>query len=165
MSAGIGAGSAAAAIARSIAHSISLRVYYEDTDAAGMVYHANYLKFAERGRTEMLRDLGFAHRRLRDETGVGFAVRRCTVDFLVPARLEDALTVDTELDTVGGATLSMRQRIRRGDELVADIVILVACVGRDGRPRRVPGALRQAIAARAASQPTPATTLIVQKTP
>src|SRR5262249_11809232 len=111
----------------------------------------------ERGRTEMLRELGFGHRRLREETGVGFAVRRCTVDFLGPARLEDTLTVDTVLDAVGGATLSVRQRIRRGDELLADIVILVACIGRDGRPRRVPGALRQAIAARAISASSPAT--------
>ena len=140
-----------------LTQSIGLRVYYEDTDAAGIVYHANYLKFAERGRTEMLRSLGFGHRRLRDETGVGFAVRRCTVEFLVPARLEDALTVDTTLEAVGGATLSMRQRIRRGDELLADLDILVACIGRDGRPRRVPSALRAAIGIRAATPSSPAT--------
>jgi acyl-CoA thioester hydrolase len=138
-----------------ISHTLAVRVYYEDTDAAGMVYHANYLKFAERGRTEMLRSLGFGHRRLGEETGIGFTVRRCTVDFLVPARLEDALTVVTELAAVGGATLSMRQRIRRGDELIADLDILVACIGRDGRPRRVPGALRAAIGeARAAASAT-----------
>src|SRR5579862_3838279 len=78
-----------------IVHSFPLRVYYEDTDAAGMVYHANYLKFAERGRSEMLRSLGFPHRKLGAEEGVGFAVRRCTVEYRAPARLEDALTVDT----------------------------------------------------------------------
>jgi len=129
-----------------ISHSFPLRVYYEDTDAAGMVYHANYLKFAERGRSEMLRSLGFPHRKLAAEDGVGFAVRRCAVEYLAPARLEDALVVDTTLVEAGAATLSLRQQIRRGGELLADLDVLVACVGRDGRPRRLPGALRTALA-------------------
>jgi acyl-CoA thioester hydrolase len=107
-----------------------------------MVYHANYLKFAERGRSEMLRSLGFGHRRLGSEDGVGFAVRRCSVDYLAPARLEDALTVDTTLEGVGAATLTVRQQIRRDGELLVDLDILVACIGRDGRPRRLPSALR-----------------------
>ena len=129
-----------------IAHSFPLSVYYEDTDAAGMVYHANYLKFAERGRSEMLRSLGFGHRRLGSEDGVGFAVRRCSIDYLSPARLEDALVVETVLAGVGAATLSVRQQIRRDGELLADLDILVACVGSDGRPRRLPSALRAALA-------------------
>jgi acyl-CoA thioester hydrolase len=129
-----------------IAHSFPLSVYYEDTDAAGMVYHANYLKFAERGRSEMLRSLGFGHRRLGSEDGVGFAVRRCSIDYLSPARLEDALVVETMLAGVGAATLSVRQQIRRDGELLADLDILVACVGSDGRPRRLPSALRAALA-------------------
>ena len=127
-------------------HSMKLRVYYEDTDAAGMVYHANYLKFAERGRSEMLRSLGFPHRKLGTEDGVGFAVRRCTIEYLAPARLEDALTVDTTLTGIGAATLQARQEIRRDGELLADIDIVVACIGRDGRPRRIPSALRAALA-------------------
>ena len=126
-------------------HSYPLRVFYEDTDAAGMVYHANYLKFAERGRSEMLRSLGFPHRKLGTEDGVGFAVRRCTIEYLAPARLEDVLTVDTTLTSIGAATLSARQEIRRDGELLADIDILVACIGRDGRPRRLPSALRAAL--------------------
>jgi acyl-CoA thioester hydrolase len=125
-----------------LSHSLPLRVYYEDTDAAGMVYHANYLKFAERGRSEMLRSLGFPHRKLGTEDGVGFAVRRCTIEYLAPARLEDSLTVDTTLIGIGAATLSARQEIRRDGELLADIV---ACIGRDGRPRRLPSALREAL--------------------
>jgi len=92
-------------------HTFPLRVYYEDTDAAGMVYHANYLKFAERGRSEMLRGLGFPHSRLCEESGVGFAVRRCSVEYRAPARLEDALTVDTRLTDVGAATLQAHQQI------------------------------------------------------
>jgi acyl-CoA thioester hydrolase len=134
-------------------HSLPLRVYYEDTDAAGMVYHANYLKFAERGRSEMLRSLGFGHRKLGQEAGVGFAVRRCSVDYLAPARLEDALTVNTTLAEIGAATLQVRQQIRRGGELLADLDILVACIGRDGRPRRLPSALRAVLAERRAPQP------------
>jgi acyl-CoA thioester hydrolase len=129
-----------------ITHSFPLRVYYEDTDAAGMVYHANYLKFAERGRSEMLRSLGFPHRKLAAESGVGFAVRRAAIDYLAPARLEDALTVDTVLTAIGAATLTVNQRIRRGDELLADLDILVACIGGDGRPRRLPRALRAVLA-------------------
>ena len=125
-----------------ISHSFPLRVYYEDTDAAGMVYHANYLKFAERGRSEMLRSFGFPHRKLGAEDGVGFAVRRCSIEYLAPARLEDALVVDTTLSAIGAATLQLRQRIRRGGELLADLDVLVACIGNDGRPRRLPGALR-----------------------
>jgi acyl-CoA thioester hydrolase len=129
-------------LASDIAHSLPLRVYYEDTDAAGMVYHANYLKFAERGRSEMLRSLGFGHRKLGQETGIGFAVRRCSVDYHAPARLEDALTVDTTLAGVGAATLSVHQQIRRDGQVLVDLDILVACIGRDGRPRRLPSALR-----------------------
>jgi acyl-CoA thioester hydrolase len=127
-------------------HSFPLRVYYEDTDAAGMVYHANYLKFAERGRSEMLRSFGFPHRKLGAEDGVGFAVRRCSVDYLAPARLEDALTVDTTLAGIGAATLTVHQQIRRDGQLLVDIDMLVACIGRDGRPRRLPSALRAALA-------------------
>jgi acyl-CoA thioester hydrolase len=129
-----------------VSHTFPLRVFYEDTDAAGMVYHANYLKFAERGRSEMLRSLGFPHRKLGAEEGVGFAVRRCTIEYLSPARLEDALTVVTTLTGIGAATLAARQEIRRDEELLADLDILVACIGRDGRPRRLPGALRAALA-------------------
>ena len=133
-----------------VSHTLPLRVYYEDTDAAGMVYHANYLKFAERGRSEMLRSLGFPHRKLGAEDGVGFAVRRCAIEYLAPARLEDALTVVTTLTGIGAATLAARQEICRDGELLADLDIVVACVGRDGRPRRLPRALRAALAVSAA---------------
>ena len=129
-----------------VSHTLPLRVYYEDTDAAGMVYHANYLKFAERGRSEMLRSLGFPHRKLGAENGVGFAVRRCAIEYLAPARLEDDLTVVTTLTGVGAATLQAKQQIRRDDQLLADLEIVVACIGGDGRPRRIPPALRQALA-------------------
>jgi len=132
-------------------HRMALRVYYEDTDAAGIVYYANYLKFAERGRTEMLRGLGFDHSRMRTQTGVVFAVRRCNVEYRGAARLDDALSVETRIDRVAGATLSLRQSVCRGAEVLADLDVLVACIDDNGRPRRVPAELRAALAGAAAA--------------
>ncbi len=131
-----------------ICHEIAVRVYYEDTDAAGMVYHANYFRFAERGRTEMLRHFGFGQRRLRAESGIGFAVRRCNADYRAPARLDDALTVATWVAEIGAATLKLRQEIRRDGDLLAVLDVVVACIGPDGRPRRLPPELRAALTAR-----------------
>jgi acyl-CoA thioester hydrolase len=147
-------------------HRMVMRVYYEDTDAAGIVYYANYLKFAERGRTEMLRNLGFGHRRMREETGVAFTVRRCAVDYRAPARLDDLLTVETHIDAIGGATLSLRQLVRRDDDTLATLDVLVACAGDNGRARRIPPALRAALTGRIALPSTPASAMpIVVKTP
>jgi acyl-CoA thioester hydrolase len=149
--------------ASGLTHAMPLRVYYEDTDAAGIVYYANYLKFAERGRTEMMRSLGFEHSRVFEETGIAFAVRRLSADYRAAARLDDTLTVETTVEAIGAATLSLDQQIRRdGDTLVA-LDVLVACVGRDGRPRRLPPGLRAALACQGhlpVSSPP-----IVQKTP
>ena len=128
-----------------LSHTMPLRVYYEDTDAAGIVYYANYLKFAERGRTEMMRDLGFAHSTVSEETGIVFTVRRCSADYRAAARLDDALTVETRIAEIGAATLSLDQQIRRDGETIVAPDVLVACVGRDGRPRRVPPGLRAAL--------------------
>ncbi len=141
-------------------HSMPMRVYYEDTDAAGIVYYANYLKFAERGRTEMMRDLGFAHSAIAEETDTLFTVRRCSVDYRSPARLDDALSVDTQIVEIGAATLLLDQQIRRGGEVLVRIDMLVACINRAGRPRRVPPGLRAAL-----MQPAPVKPPIVQKTP
>jgi acyl-CoA thioester hydrolase len=134
-------------------HRMPLRVYYEDTDAAGMVYHANYLKFAERGRTEMLRILGFDHSRLRAETGIVFTVRRCNVEYRGAARLDDPLTVETRVGAIAGATVSLRQSVWRGQDVLATLDVLVACVGDNGRPRRVPAELRAALTGGAALTP------------
>ena len=92
--------------ASGMTHSMPLRVYYEDTDGAGIVYYANYLKFAERGRTEMMRTLGFAHSRIQAETGIVFTVRRLAADYREPARLDDALSVDTRIVEIGGPSCS-----------------------------------------------------------
>ena len=143
-------------------HRMPLRVYYEDTDASGIVYYANYLKFIERGRTEMMRELGFAHSTVRDETGTVFTVRRLTADYLSPARLDDWLSIDTTVLDIAGATLLLDQRVCRAEAVLATFELLVACVGGDGRPRRVPAGLRAALGTpNNASVPPP----IVQKTP
>jgi acyl-CoA thioester hydrolase len=115
---------------------ISLRVYYEDTDAAGIVYYANYLRFIERGRTEFLRALGHDQHRLMAE-GVAFAVRSVQAEYLKPARLDDLLTVDTTIAELGRAQLVFAQRIRRGDELLLDAKIRIACID-PGRGKPIP---------------------------
>ena len=144
------------------AHLWPVRVYYEDTDAAGIVYHANYLKFAERARTEMMRGLGFAHSAIRAESGTLFTVRRLGAEFRGPARLDDRLSVETRIVEVAGATLLLDQRVCRDGAVLAALDVLVACVGHDGRPRRVPAALRAALAS---PDRSPAPAAIVKKTP
>ena len=122
-----------------------VRVYYEDTDAAGLVYYANYLKFAERARTEMLRRLGIGQERLRAESGLVFVVRRSTADFLLPARLDDDLVILTRLAGLGGATLELEQEVRRDEAALVRLAFQIAAVGANGRPQRLPPALRAAL--------------------
>ena len=125
-------------------HVFPVRVFYEDTDAAGIVYHANHLKFAERARTELLRLLGLQQGKMMAEDGIGFSVRRCEIDYLAPARLDDALEVHTRVLAVGGASLRLAQTIRRDGADLARLALRIACVDRAGRPRRLPERLRAA---------------------
>ncbi|MEK9662665.1 MAG: YbgC/FadM family acyl-CoA thioesterase [Alphaproteobacteria bacterium] len=133
-------------------HVLPLRIYYEDTDAAGIVYYANYLKFAERGRTELLRCLGADHRMIMERDGVGFAVLSCHAEYRQPARLDDAIEVRTTLTAVGGATVTMVQSVVRpaagGAVPLVDIEVRLACI--DGRQRaaRLPRDVRAALAKR-----------------
>jgi acyl-CoA thioester hydrolase len=132
-------------------HEVAVRVYYEDTDAGGIVYHGNYLKFAERGRTELLRSLGHDHRALADGLGLLFAVTRCAVEFVAPARLDDLLRVRTRPLRVGGARLELEQTVHRAGQVLARLEITLAPLDRAGlRPTRLPAALRAAFAAAAA---------------
>ena len=128
------------------AHRYPVRVYYEDTDAGGIVYHANYLRFAERGRTEALRDLGVPHAEMSALHGLFFMVRRIKVDYLAPARLDDSLIVETTTLAVGGATVELRQDVLRGSEPLARIEVQLVC-GRiaDQRPARIPPRWRDAM--------------------
>ena len=117
---------------------VRIRVYYEDTDAGGIVYHANYLAFAERARTEMLRCLGLDHARLRANADVAFTVRRCAIDYRAPARLDDLLEIQTRLVRLGGASLDLDQRIVRGTQLLAQLDLRLAMLGPDLRVARLP---------------------------
>ena len=119
-------------------HRIRIRVYYEDTDATGIVYHAAYLAFAERARTEMLRCLGLDHTRLRADFGVAFTVRRCAIDYRAPARLDDLLEIQTRILRLGGASLDLDQRIVRGTQLLARLDLRLALLGPDLRVARLP---------------------------
>jgi acyl-CoA thioester hydrolase len=128
-------------------HHFPLRVYYEDTDAGGIVYYANYLKFAERARTEMMRCCGVDPEWLRRETGVMLVVRRSVVDFLAPARLDEALVVRTRVLSHVGATLGMAQEIVHEEHTLVRLDNRVACLGAGLRPTRLPPALVAAITA------------------
>jgi|SRR5690242_19700966 len=121
-------------------HVLPVRVYYEDTDFSGIVYHANYLKFCERGRSDLLRLLGIAHREL-DRSRLAFAVRRMTCDFLKPTRIDDLLEVVTWPVEVGGARLELGQSVQRGDATLFTAEITLALIDASGRPRRLPEAL------------------------
>jgi acyl-CoA thioester hydrolase len=123
-------------------HRWSVRVYFEDTDALGIVYYANYLRFVERARTEFLRELGTDHSTMIAEDGLNFAVTRCEIDYLSPARLDDLLDVETSLLEIGGARLGLLQEVRRGGEEIARVKVMLACTNWAGRPRRLPAALR-----------------------
>ncbi|WP_300296363.1 YbgC/FadM family acyl-CoA thioesterase [Ferrovibrio sp.] len=120
-------------------HRYPLRVQWEDTDAAGIVYYANYLRFIERGRSDLLLQHGIDQHGLMNEPGgVAFAVRACNVDYLKPARLHEELVVTTSITELRGASLTARQDVWRGEDLLVRAEIRLACIDRDGRPRRVP---------------------------
>ncbi len=126
-------------------HRHALRVYYEDTDLAGIVYYANYLKFIERARSEWVRGLGVDQGRLRDEAGIVFAVRRVEADYLRPAKFDDILDVETALVTLGGARIVLRQEVRRGDEVLFAAVVTLVCLTAGGQPARLPAEIRAAL--------------------
>ncbi|MDE3029439.1 MAG: tol-pal system-associated acyl-CoA thioesterase, partial [Paracoccaceae bacterium] len=123
-------------------HSFALRVYYEDTDLAGIVYYANYLKFIERARSEMVRALGVDQVALKAEAGVVFAVRSLTADYLSPARFDDALAVETDVVSVGGARIVLDQAVLRGTERLFEARVTLVCVGVTGATR-IPADVRR----------------------
>jgi acyl-CoA thioester hydrolase len=124
-------------------HHFSIRVYYEDTDFSGVVYHASYLRFMERGRTELIRDLGIDQRELFDSgVPLAFAVRSMQIEFLRPAVMDDQLTIETTPIEMKGASMLVRQRVLRGEEALVEAEVKVVCVG-GGKARRIPDGLRQ----------------------
>jgi acyl-CoA thioester hydrolase len=130
-------------------HAMSVRVYYEDTDFSGMVYHASYLRFMERGRSNYLRLLGANHRAMFEETereapGFSFVVRSMQIDFLKPAHMDDVLEIITEPEEVKGASITLRQQVVRDRELLVEAHVRVAFVS-GGRARPIPKPLRTAM--------------------
>ena len=123
----------------SAAFRFAMRVYWEDTDAAGIVFYANYLKFFERARTEWLRSLGFEQERLRAESGIAFVVTETSVRYRRPARLDDVISVSVAVRRLGQASLDVAQEAHRADELLASGTIRIGCVELGTfRPRRFP---------------------------
>lgn len=122
--------------------SIEIRVYFEDTDVTGRIYHASYLRFLERGRTEWLRRLGFRHSEIAGSSSVFFVVRKLQIDYLAPGLMDDLLRVETQVSAVSGASIEFFQSICRDQKRVASAKVLVATL-RDGRAARVPEDIRR----------------------
>jgi acyl-CoA thioester hydrolase len=128
-------------------HSFPVRVYYEDTDLAGIVYYANYLKFIERGRSEWVRDCGVDQGALRADQGIVFAVRKVDADYLKPAKFDDLLQVTTELVALGGASITLRQEVWRGEERLFTAHVVTVCLHETGKPARLSPHIRAALQA------------------
>jgi acyl-CoA thioester hydrolase len=146
------------AASRNGAHHYPLRVYYEDTDAAGVVYHANYLRFAERARTEALRDLGVPHSEMASQHGLMFMVRRIKVDYLRPALLDDSLCVITKPFSIRAASVELNQRVVRigeAERALVELEVWLACLRiSDQRPARLPARWRDALQGMVENAPT-----------
>ena len=125
-------------------HHFHCRVYYEDTDLAGIVYYANYLKFIERARTEWVRELGIDQAQVKSDTGVVFAVRRIEADYIVPAVFDDELVVVTRPAAVSGAQITLSQEVLRGSQILFSAIVTLVALKANGKPARLPAALRDA---------------------
>lgn len=133
------------------AHVLPIRVYFEDTDFSGLVYHASYVRWCERGRSDFLRLLGGDHRKLIDGTGgtepAAFVVRRMNFDFLKPARIDELLEVVTRVKAMGAASLTLQQTVVRGATTLVEAEVTVVLISVSGKPLRISGALRDAFGA------------------
>ena len=129
-----------------MSHEVTIRVYYEDTDLAGIVYYANYLKFIERARTEWVRGLGIDQAALKAEAGIVFAVRRVEADYLKPAVFDDLLSVRTEPLSVGGARIVLDQRVLREGETLFEATVTLVALTESGAPARLPADIRARLA-------------------
>lgn len=124
-------------------HSHKIRVYYEDTDLAGIVYYANYLKFIERGRSEWVRDLGIDQVAMKQDDGIVFAVRRIEADYLAPAKFDDELLVETRVEAVFGARLVLNQDVTRAGQVLFSCVVTLVALNESGAPVRLPANFRR----------------------
>lgn len=120
-------------------HALPVRIYYEDTDFSGIVYHANYLRYFERGRSDFLRLAGIHHTELlAGAEALAFAVNKIAMEFLKPARIDDALTVETEFQTMRGPRIFIAQKVERAGEILVKAEVQVCCISLTGRPRKPP---------------------------
>ena len=124
-------------------HRHKIRVYYEDTDLAGIVYYANYLKFIERGRSEWVRDLGIDQVAMKQDDGIVFAVRRIEADYLAPAKFDDELLVETRVEAVFGASLVLNQDVTRAGQVLFSCVVTLVALNESGAPVRLPANFRR----------------------
>lgn len=124
-------------------HRFPLRVYYEDTDLAGIVYYANYLKFIERGRSEWVREMGVDQAAMKTDQGVVFAVRRVEADYHAPARYDDEVVVTTDVETVTGARLIVKQTVERDGAVLFSALVTIVAINDAGAPARLPAAFRR----------------------
>ena len=126
--------------------SLPVRIYFEDTDSGGVVYHSNYLKFMERARTEWLRSIGIDQRHLKQDSHIMFVVRRIDIQFKLPARFNDELIVKSELKDIGSSKIEFRQMIYRNDEMLIDASVDIACIDSEKfKPVRIPPTIKQAM--------------------
>lgn len=123
-------------------HNFQLRVYYEDTDMAGIVYYANYLRYIERARSEAVRDVGVDQLVMKAD-GLVFVVRQVVADYLAPAKFDDVLRVTTKTTSLKAATMQMYQTVTRGDEILFTADVRIACMNIAGNPTRYPADIRQ----------------------
>jgi len=125
-------------------HRLDVRVYYHDTDAGGVVYHGAYLDFAERGRTEFLRDMGHHHTELRAQHGMVFVVRKVDVDYVLPGFLDDVLVMESFVTEVKNSSFVMKQVLRRGDDVIAEMSVVLVCIDAEKmRPIKIPESLKE----------------------
>lgn len=123
-------------------HTVSYRVYYEDTDAGGIMYHGNFINFCERARTEYINTKGLSNRQLGEE-GIGIVVRHLEAEYFAPAKLEDFLAVSTEVVEIKNSSFILRQTIQRGDLTLFDMNVVLVCINAQGRPIRIPEIFKQ----------------------
>ena len=121
-----------------------VRGYYEDTDAAGIVYHANHIKFAERSRTELLRALGYDHKRVADDFGLVLIVKYIEIDYRATARLDEQLEIHTSVAAFGNTSFTLIQNIFRAEKMIAGLKVTIVAINQQGRPERIPTLLRDA---------------------
>ena len=131
-------------MARIKTFSLPIRIYFEDTDSGGVVYHSNYLKFMERARTEWLRSIGIDQRHLKQDHQIMFVVHRIDIQFKLPARFNDDLIVKSELKNIGSSKIEFRQMIYRNDEMLIDANVDIACIDSEKfKPVRIPPTIKQ----------------------